>query len=126
MHATFLVEMIESTVDMLGDDNETLEKSLTELGKKHVTFGVLPEYFPHMTDALIIMLKQLLGDDFSETDHKAFENVLAVLIADMVKGQRSVDKGLAVANKSAVTMSWQKLMKLPNYQQRGGIILFQQ
>jgi hemoglobin-like flavoprotein len=124
-HATFLMEMMERTVEMLGDDNDKLTEALTDLGKKHVAFGVLPEYFPYMTEALIVMLKELLGDRFSNDDQKAFENVLAVLIADMVKGQRKVDKGLAAANKSVVIESWAKLTKLDNYEERAGILLFQ-
>jgi hypothetical protein len=85
----------------------------------------MPSYFPYMTEALIVMLKELLGDRFSDADQKAFENVLAVLIADMVKGQRKVDKGLAAANVSVVIDSWGKLTKLDNYEERAGILLFQ-
>jgi hypothetical protein len=85
----------------------------------------MPTYFPYMTEALIVMLKELLGDRFSDADQKAFENVLAVLIADMVKGQRKVDKGLAAANVSVVIDSWSKLTKLDNYEERAGILLFQ-
>jgi hemoglobin-like flavoprotein len=125
LHATFLMEMMERTVEMLGDDNDQLTEALTDLGKKHVAFGVLPEYFPYMTEALLVMLKELLGDKCSDTDQKAFENVLAVLIADMVKGQRKVDKGLAAANKSVVIESWSRLTKLDNYEERAGILLFQ-
>lgn len=117
--------MMEKTVQMLGDDNETLTKNLTELGQKHVSFGVTPQYFPYMTDALIVMLKEMLGGDFTDDDKQAFENVMAVLIADMVRGQRTIDKGLAAAKKFIVVESWKKLTKVPDYQQKGGILLFQ-
>ncbi|KAG7346610.1 globin-like protein [Nitzschia inconspicua] len=124
-HASFLMEMVEKTVQMLGDDNETLTNNLTELGQKHVSFGVTPQYFPYMTDALVVMLKEMLGSDFTDDDKQAFENVMAVLIADMVRGQRSIDKGLAAAKKFLVVESWLKLTKLPNYHEKGGILLFQ-
>ncbi|KAL3908155.1 MAG: hypothetical protein SGILL_008592, partial [Bacillariaceae sp.] len=125
VHASFLMEMMEKTVQMLGDDNETLTKNLTDLGQKHVSFGVTPQYFPYMTDALIVMLKEMLGNDFSAEDKEAFENVMAVLIADMVRGQRTIDKGLAAAKKFVVVESWKKLTELPDYQEKGGILLFQ-
>jgi hemoglobin-like flavoprotein len=126
LHASFLMEMMEKTVQMLGDDNETLTRNLTDLGQKHVSFGVTPHYFPYMTDALIIMLKEMLGSGFTDDDKQAFENVMAVLIADMVRGQRTIDKGLAAAKKTIVVESWNKLTKVPNYQEKGGILLFQQ
>jgi hemoglobin-like flavoprotein len=125
LHASFLMEMMEKTVQMLGDDNETLTKNLTDLGQKHVSFGVTPQYFPYMTDALIVMLKEMLGSGFTDDDKQAFENVMAVLIADMVRGQRTIDKGLAAAKKFVVVESWKKLTKVPNYQEKGGILLFQ-
>jgi hemoglobin-like flavoprotein len=125
LHAAFLMEMVEKTIQMLGDDNETLTKNLTELGQKHVSFGVTPQYFPYMTDALVVMLKEILGNDFTDEDKQAFETVMAVLIADMVRGQRTIDKGLVAAKKFVVVESWKKLSKIPDYQEKGGILLFQ-
>ena len=125
LHAAFLMEMVEKTIQMLGDDNETLTKNLTELGQKHVSFGVTPQYFPYMTDALVVMLKEMLGNDFTDECKQAFETVMAVLIADMVRGQRTIDKGLVAAKKVVVVDSWRKLSKIPDYQEKGGILLFQ-
>jgi hypothetical protein len=118
--------MIHKTVDLLGVDDELLTKSMVELGKKHVAYGVKPEYFPFMTEALLVMLKQMLQHRFTDTDKEAWENVLAVLIADMVKGQRAIDKGLVAAcNKKIVINSWIKLTRVDNYEERAGSILFQ-
>jgi hypothetical protein len=50
---------------------------------------------------------------------------MAVLIADMVRGQRTIDKGLAAAKKFVVVESWKKLTKISGYQEKGGILLFQ-
>jgi hemoglobin-like flavoprotein len=126
MHAKFLVQMIHKTVDLLGVDDDMLTENMVELGKKHVAYGVKPEYFPFMTEALLIMLKQMLQHRFTDTDKQAWENVLAVLIADMVKGQRKIDKGLVAAcNKKIVINSWIKLTRVDNYEERAGSILFQ-
>jgi hemoglobin-like flavoprotein len=126
MHATFLIQMIHKTVDLLGVDNEQLTGNMVELGKKHVAYGVKPEYFPFMTESLVIMLKQMLKDKFTDADKQAWENVLEVLIADMVKGQRTIDKGLVAAgNKKIVINTWKRLTFMKSYKEEGGIILFQ-
>ena len=124
-HASFLVEMIEKTIGMLGEDDATIEKNLLALGQRHVSFGVKAEHFPYMTKALIFMLKTVLGSDFSSDDEDAFEHVMAMLIADLIRGQRTVDKDLAGNQKAIVTASWEKLTKIPDYEGKGGIILFQ-
>lgn len=125
VHAEFLIEMIEKTINLLGEDDETLEETLVALGQRHVAFGVMPEHFPHMTKALIHMLKEMMGDDFSKSDEEAFEHVMALLIADMVKGQRKVDKDLSANKKEIVTASWAQLAAIPGYEHKGGIMLFQ-
>ena len=37
MHATFLIEMIDMTINILGEDNEKLKKTMTDIGKKHAS-----------------------------------------------------------------------------------------
>ena len=53
LHSKFLLEMMEKTIGLLGEDNETLTKNLTELGKKHVSFGVTPGKFRNCPPYLI-------------------------------------------------------------------------
>ena len=125
LHSQFLINMLEKTIKMLGDDNETLAKNLLELGKKHVSFGVTGEMFPYMTDSLIAMLNEMLGKEFTPDDQESFENVMSLMIADLVKGQRKVDKTLADNNKDIVIASWEKFTKISDYDTRGGLYLFQ-
>jgi hemoglobin-like flavoprotein len=125
MHASFLIEMIEKTVELMEEDNTTLTKSMMELGQKHVAFGVTPSYFPLMTDALIKMLKDVCSS-FSADEETAFKACMEALIADMIQGQQSIDKGLAATKKIVVIQSWEKLTKIDEYQSRGGVLLFQQ
>lgn len=125
-HSAFLIHMIDMTVNMLGIDNEELVKNMSKLGEKHVTFGVRPEHFPKMTEAICFMLKHKIGDDFAYADQVAWEKVLGALIGDMIKGQRRLVKGLAAKNKSTVIRTWRMLMQIPNYEERAGVILFRQ
>lgn len=123
-HAAFLISMIDKTVNMLGVDNKQLTKTLTKLGKMHVTYGVKPDYFPMMTKSIVFMLKQLLGESWQYSDEASWNSVLGSLIAGMVKGQRKLDKGLAAANKSTVITNWRSLMQVKNYEERSGVIIF--
>jgi hemoglobin-like flavoprotein len=126
MQAVFFFAMIDKTVGMLGVNNDQLTKMLTDLGKKHVAYGVKPEYFPFMTESLLIMLKETLGDKFSDTNQEAWKAVFGVLIADMVKGQQTIDKGLVASeNKAIVIDVWKRLTFVKSYKEDGGIILFQ-
>jgi hemoglobin-like flavoprotein len=124
-HAKFLLTMIHKTVAMLGVDNDELTKILTELGKKHVTYGVKSDYFPYMTKSVVIMMKEMLKDEFTEDDRKVWEDILSVLIADMVKGQRTLEKGLAAANKNIVNKHWGQLSEIPDYDEVGGLVIFE-
>ena len=39
MHATFLIEMIDMTVGILGEDNEKLKQTTSDIGKKHASMS---------------------------------------------------------------------------------------
>jgi hemoglobin-like flavoprotein len=124
-HAQFLLNMIGKTVAMLGENNEELTKDLLELGKKHVTYGVKAEYFPYMTKSIIIMMKAMLGSEFTPTDQQAWEDILSVLIADMVKGQRMLDIGLAAANKNITNKNWSQISEIEDYDEVCGLLVFE-
>jgi hemoglobin-like flavoprotein len=75
-HAAFLISMIDKTVNMLGVDNAELTETLTGLGKMHVTYGVQASYFPMMTESIVFMLKNQLGNEFQHSDNSAWRHVL--------------------------------------------------
>ena len=125
-HASFLISMIDKTIGLLGVDDTELTATLTDLGRMHVTYGVKSAYFPMMTESIVYMLKDQLGDDFQHSDNSAWRHVLSALIAAMIKGQRSLDKGLAAGNKSRVITSWRQLMQQKNYEEQAGVMLFTQ
>lgn len=90
MHSAFLVGMIEKALNMLGTDDEELTKLMSELGRKHVIYGVRGDYFPHMQEAIKVMLKEMLEMKFEARDEDAWDEVLSCLITDMTKAQREV------------------------------------
>jgi hemoglobin-like flavoprotein len=90
MHASFLIEMIEKALNMLGVEDSELSLMLSDLGKKHVAYGVEPEYFPFMNESILEMLRHMLKDSFTPTDQEAWGAVLDSLIADMTRAQREL------------------------------------
>jgi hemoglobin-like flavoprotein len=91
MHSTFLVGMIEKALNMLGVANDELTAMMSDLGRKHVVYGVKADYFPHMKSAIIAMLHEMLEMKFSTEDEDAWDEVLSVLTTDMTKAQREVN-----------------------------------
>ena len=57
MHGAYLIQMLDTALNMLGPDIELLTEILTELGNKHERFGVKPSYYPPMGQALIKTMK---------------------------------------------------------------------
>lgn len=123
-HATFLLIMIEKAVGMLGQDDAELTKTLLELGKKHVTYGVRPEYFPFMTKSIIKMMKEILGSEFTTADEDAWNDILSLFIADIVRGERMLDMGLAATHKEVTDTNWTKLKEIDDYDEVAGMSVF--
>jgi hemoglobin-like flavoprotein len=74
---------------MLGPDIEMLTDILLELGQKHVHYGVQPEYFPTMGNALIQAVKDVLGDEHFTTEIKdSWVEVYDAMSYDMIRGQK--------------------------------------
>jgi len=72
---------------MLGPDIELLTEILIELGEKHVRYGVKPEMFPVMGDALVHTLNECLGDDFPDEIREAWKETYIEISSDMLKAQ---------------------------------------
>ena len=107
-------------------DDDELTQQLLDVGRKHMTYGVKPEYFPYMTTSIVSMMKEMLGRDFTQDDQKAWEDILSVFIADMVRGERTLDMGLAAANRKVTSKNWGKLSEIPDYDEVAGMVVFTQ
>jgi hypothetical protein len=51
MHAAYLVQMLDTVLNMLGPDIELLTEIMLDLGAKHLRYGVKPDMFPRMGEA---------------------------------------------------------------------------
>jgi methyl-accepting chemotaxis protein len=87
MHAAYLVQMLDTALNMLGPDIELLTEIMTELGTKHVRYGVKPEMFPIMGDALMHTLETTLKADFTQPVKDAWLQTYSALSQDMIRAQ---------------------------------------
>ncbi len=90
MHAAYLVQMLDTALNMLGPDIELLTEIMHELGMKHVRYGVKPEMFPIMGDALLHTLETTLKDDFTDPIREAWIETYSALSQDMIRAQVKV------------------------------------
>jgi hemoglobin-like flavoprotein len=79
--------MIDTALNMLGPDLELVTEIMTDLGMKHVRYGVKPEMFPFMGDALMHTLETTLKSDFTEDIKESWVIVYSALSEDMIRGQ---------------------------------------
>lgn len=85
-HAMYLIQMIDSSLNMLGPDIELLTEIMHALGEKHARFGVLAEMYAQMGEALIEAMTTLLGDDkMNEKTIEAWTETYGALSGDMIE-----------------------------------------
>ena len=68
------------------EEPETFMDDVRELGKRHVSYGVKPEHYLTMREALFWMLAQALGDEFTDEVAAAWAAAYALLADAMLSG----------------------------------------
>jgi hypothetical protein len=82
----------------------------------------MPEYFPYMTESLLVMLKETIG----KVDDDAWQDVFDYLSAVMEAGHRRIDKDVAAKMDKDICINvWKRLTFMRKYKEEGGVILFQ-
>ncbi|GAX19669.1 hypothetical protein FisN_19Hh254 [Fistulifera solaris] len=93
-HAMYLIQMIDSSLNMLGPDIELLTEIMHALGEKHARFGVLAEMYSQMGDALIEAMTVLLGEGvMNEKVVEAWHETYGALSGDMIEEHIKYDQG---------------------------------
>lgn len=88
MHAVYMIQMLDTALNMLGPDIELLTEIMEELGVKHIRYGVKADMFPLMGESMIYTLERTLGADFNDEVRAAWEETFKELSQDMVKAQK--------------------------------------
>lgn len=83
--AVSILQRFDASLNLMGPDHETLEEVLTELGKRHIGYGVKAHYFPFMGKAIVFALKETLGDKFTPEVHAAWNEVYQEISGAIMK-----------------------------------------
>ena len=85
LQASRTMAAIKTAVDGLGDIDH-VAPFLIRLGARHVRYGVHPEHFDLVGEALLWTLEQGLGADFTDEVKEAWTTVYTVLAETAIAG----------------------------------------
>lgn len=80
-----LMDKLALVVRHLGEPEQFMTE-VRELGRRHVTYGVAPEHYQTMREALFWMLAQALGDAFNDEVAAAWAAAYGLLTDTMLAG----------------------------------------
>ena len=80
--ATKLMQMLAAAVRLL-EKPETLVPVLEDLGRIHVHYGVRDEHYDTVGEALLWMLAETLGTDFSPAAREAWASLYTLVATTM-------------------------------------------
>ncbi|GAX13370.1 hypothetical protein FisN_8Lh400 [Fistulifera solaris] len=83
--AMYMIQMLDSSISMLGPDIDMLSEIMAELGAKHSRYGVQPEMFTVMGECLIEMLAEVLPNGLSTEAEAAWQTTYKELSQDMIR-----------------------------------------
>ena len=86
-HAVGVVRMLDAAVNMLGPDLDVVSSVLEGIGSRHVHYGVVPEHYPIVGEALLATLEAALGKDGWTDDVKlGWTTIFSFVSSTMIKG----------------------------------------
>ena len=91
-HARGVVRMLDVAVNMLGPDLDPVSKALEELGARHAKYGVIPDHYPIVGEALLSTLEAALGDSWTPTVKEGWASIYAFVSSTMIRGSKKSEK----------------------------------
>ena len=85
VQARKLIDTLTTVVDS-AEDLEKITPMLHALGRRHVTYGVQPQYYDLLKSALLWAMGQALQEDFDRDTRQAWSNLLNAVTAEMIQG----------------------------------------
>ena len=85
IQAKKLMDMLASALSLL-EKPEELTETLEELGARHVAYGVKPEHYATVGEALLAMLVAVVSKDFNAEARKAWTDLYAFISETMLRG----------------------------------------
>ncbi|GKY99193.1 hypothetical protein MPSEU_000874700 [Mayamaea pseudoterrestris] len=91
MHASYLIEMFDTALNMLGPDMDLPSAVMADLGAKHVRYGVKSHMFEVMGSCLVLMLIDILGVKvMTPKVQQAWKETYGALSGDMISAQKAL------------------------------------
>jgi hypothetical protein len=82
------VQMLSVVIDMLGPDLVPMEEMLTDLGAKHLDYGVLEGDYDIIGDALMMTLQGHLPEEWNDQLERSWRLVYNFMASTMKKGSQ--------------------------------------
>jgi len=86
-----LTDALASVIDHLEDAPWLVEK-LGAMGVKHVEYGVTPEMFGWVGDALLVTLAEVAGPDWTDEHARQWGAAYSAIAALMLEGARAAEQ----------------------------------
>lgn len=83
-----LMNMLATAVENLSN-LDSLLPAVSDMARRHVDYGVLPEHYPLVGEALIWALQQGLGDELTTKDEEAWAEVYLLLATHMIDAAKA-------------------------------------
>ena len=83
--AVNILQRFDASLNLMGPDYEMLEEILTELGQRHVGYGVKAHYFPFMGKAIMYALEDTLQDKWTDEARAAWNEVYQEISGTIMK-----------------------------------------
>lgn len=80
-----LMDMLTAVIECI-DDLQPMNERLAELGRKHAGYGVRPEQYETVTNALLWSIGQALGPDFDIATRNAWKAAIGAVCTRMLAG----------------------------------------
>lgn len=90
--------MLDVAVNMLGPDLGPVTHALHLLGAKHVCYGVLPEHYPIVGEALLSTLETALGNSWTPRIKNGWTAIYGFVSSTMIAGAKYGAKDMAAGH----------------------------
>ena len=112
-HARGVVRMLDAAVSMLGPDLEPVTQALEDLGRRHITYGVIPDHYPIVGQALLHTLETALGSALTPTVEEGWIAIFEFVSSTMIRGANiAMNEDFSVGGVAAVTEEGDKAQEV--------------
>lgn len=85
MHVHRVLDKLDLALNVLGPDIELLVFIMKDLGSRHVTYGVTPDMYPVLAEAILFALEDCLKEKFTPTVRQSWVETYTYLAFQMLQ-----------------------------------------